>query len=251
MKLSHKLKADIEAHAKACYPEECCGVIVNGVYIKCKNDSKNPTESFIINQLDKDRAEDIGNIEAYVHSHPDATHFPSDYDRIKIELSGKPWVICSYPNPEFSVNEPCGYVAPLVGRNFHHGWQDCYSLIRDFYSRELEIDIPDFERQDLWWEDSSNPSLYTDNFEKAGFQKVNDYKYGDVLLFSIRSSHSNHASIYLDNEPNLKSEQSAPCVGSPLMLHHLYGRKSNRELISQFWQSRCTHILRHRSLINA
>ena len=111
--------------------------------------------------------------------------------------------------------------------------------------------MPEIGRCPPLRENPSNPSLYTDNFEKAGFQKVNDYKYGDVLLFSIRSSHSNHAAIYLDNEPNLKSEQSAPCVGSPLMLHHLYGRKSNRELISQFWQSRCTHILRHRSLINA
>lgn len=251
MNLSFKLKSDIEKHAKLCYPEECCGVIVNDQYFPCNNDSSNPESSFVMNQRDMDRAEDLGPIQAYVHSHPDATHFPSDYDRIKIELSGKPWVICSYPNPEFSVNEPCGYRPPLVGRNFHHGWQDCYSLIRDFYSRELNIEIPDFERKDLWWEDSTAPSLYVDNFEKAGFTQVQDYKYGDVLLFSIRSDHSNHAAIYLDMEPNLKSEQSAPCVGGPLMLHHLYGRKSNRELISSFWQARCTHILRHRSLINA
>ena len=251
MNLSHKLKTDIEAHAKACYPKECCGVVVNGIYIPCRNDSIKPESSFVINQVDKDRAEDLGLIEAYVHSHPDATHFPSDYDKIKIELSEKPWIICSYPNPQFSVTEPCGYKPPLIGRNFYHGWQDCYSLVRDFYSRELNIEIPNFDREDKWWENSVGPSMYTDNFEKAGFQQVQDYKYGDVLLFSVRSDHSNHAGIYLDMQPNLVSEQSAPYVGGPLMLHHFYGRKSNRELINNFWQSRCTHVLRHRSLINA
>ncbi|MFH4263641.1 phage tail protein, partial [Acinetobacter baumannii] len=86
-------------------------------------------------------------------------------DLIQIELHQKPWVICSYPDLDFQIYEPCGYRAPLVGRNYFHGWQDCYALIRDFYSRELGVELMDFERKDAWWEDKDHPSLYLENYE--------------------------------------------------------------------------------------
>ena len=37
MKLTKKLKAGILAHAEQCYPAECCGAIVLGRYIPCRN----------------------------------------------------------------------------------------------------------------------------------------------------------------------------------------------------------------------
>ncbi|MFX8474731.1 C40 family peptidase, partial [Acinetobacter baumannii] len=136
MKLTAKIKKAIMAHADACYPHESCGVIIDKQYIACRNIAEQ-SDQFEIHPEDLAIAEDQGEILAYVHSHPDGTTRASELDLIQIELHQKPWVICSYPDLDFQVYEPCGYRAPLVGRNYFHGWQDCYALVRDFYSREL------------------------------------------------------------------------------------------------------------------
>ena len=245
MKLSAKLKKSIHLHAAEMYPEECCGVIVNKEYIRCRNISQQK-DSFEIHHEDLANAEDLGEIQAYVHSHPDATTRASDLDLHQIELHQKPWVICAYPDLDFALYEPCGYTFPLIGRNYHHGWQDCFAIVRDFYRRELSINIPDFERVDRWWESAENASLYLDNFGKAGFVEVNNMQYGDVLLCRIgRTEHVNHAVIWLGDHGILKSEQSAPCVGSALILHHPYERKSVREIFGQQWQERVAKVVRH------
>src|SRR5574344_1559537 len=145
MKLTAKLKKAIRSHAEECFPRECCGVIVNDQYIACRNIAENDHQ-FEIHHKDLAKAEDLGEIQAYVHSHPNASARASEIDLIQIELHEKPWVICAYPDIEFQVYEPCGYKAPLVGRNYIHGIQDCYSIVRDFYERELGISLIDFER---------------------------------------------------------------------------------------------------------
>lgn len=251
MNLTDQLKADILYHARSVYPEECCGVIVSGKYYPCKNISETPLTSFKLNNIDADKAEENGELEAYVHSHPDSLAHPSAYDRFTLEKFKKPWVICSLPEVDFTVTEPNGYRPPLVGRSFHHGWQDCFTLIKDFYEREFDILLPNFERKDLWWEDSEGPSLYIENYEKAGFKQVLEPQYGDVILFSIRSKHSNHAAIYLDDNDQLQSEKTSRCIGSPIILHHMYDHLSKRDIYSKFWIDRTTLFLRHESRVNA
>ena len=245
MKLTAKLKKAIQSHAEKCYPRECCGVIVNNQYIACRNIAQHDHQ-FEIHHKDLAKAEDMGEIQAYVHSHPNASAQASDLDLHQIELHEKPWVICAYPDLEFQIYEPCGYKAPLVGRNYHHGWQDCYSIVCDFYQRELGIQLIDFERQDRWWQSVENESLYLDNFGKAGFVEVSDMQYGDVLLCRVgRTEHVNHAVIWLSDNGMLKSEKTEPCIGSALILHHPYGRKSVREIFGQQWQERVVKVVRH------
>lgn len=245
MKLNKKLKIAILKHAEQCYPAECCGVIVSGQYMVCRNMS-NDEDQFEIHPEDLAKAEDIGEIQAYVHSHPNASARASELDLHQIELHQKPWVICAYPDVEFQIHKPFGYKAPLVGRDYFHGWQDCYSIVRDFYQRELSIPLIDFERQDRWWESKENESLYLDGFEKAGFIEVNKIQYGDVLLCKVgRTEHVNHAVIYLGDNPTLKSEKSSALVGGPFILHHPYGRKSVREIYGPQWQERVMKVVRH------
>ena len=245
MKLTAKLKKAIMLHASEMFPDECCGVIVDHEYIRCRNISENK-DQFEIHHEDLAKAEDLGEIQAYVHSHPNATARASELDLIQIELHEKPWIICAYPDIEFQVYKPCGYKAPLVGRNYIHGTQDCYSIVRDFYQRELGIQLIDFERQDRWWESVENESLYLDNFGKAGFVEVSDMQYGDVLLCRVgRTEHVNHAVIWLSDNGMLKSEKTEPCIGSALILHHPYGRKSVREIFGQQWQERVVKVVRY------
>lgn len=245
MELSETIKAAIQAHAAECFPAECCGLIVNDVYVQCRNISKH-TDQFEIHHKDLARAEDAGEIQAFVHSHPNASARASELDLLQIELHQKPWVICAYPDIEFQVYEPCGYRAPLVGRNYIHGIQDCYSIVRDFYERELGINLIDFEREDAWWEHKESKSLYLDGFGEAGFIEVNDLQYGDVMLCRVgRTEHVNHAIIWLGDQTALKSEQTEACVGSSIILHHPYGRKSVREVFGHQWQERVVKVVRY------
>ncbi|MEQ1066284.1 Mov34/MPN/PAD-1 family protein [Acinetobacter sp. XH1741] len=262
MKLTAKIKKAIMAHAEKCYPEECCGLIVGGKYLPCTNIAptiydqngiikQDKTTNFEIDPEDLVSAENQGEIQAYVHSHPDGTTRATDLDRIQIELHKKPWVICSYPDLDFQVYEPCGYRAPLVGRNYIHHFQDCYALVRDFYDRELGIKLPDFERKDVWWEDKDHPSILIDNYPKAGFYEVDTPQYGDMLICRVpRTEHPNHCIIWLGDNANLKSEETEPCIGNTLILHQLHDRKSIREIFGQQWSTRTVKILRHRDVKN-
>lgn len=245
MQLTDEIKAAIQAHAAECFPAECCGLIVNNAYVPCRNISKH-ADQFEIHPNDLAAAEDLGEIQAFVHSHPNASARASELDLLQIELHQKPWVICAYPDIEFQVYEPCGYRAPLVGRNYIHGIQDCYSIVRDFYERELGVYLPDYEREDAWWESKESKSLYLDGFGEAGFVEVNDLQYGDVMLCRVgRTEHVNHAVIWLGDNGLLKSEQTEACIGSALILHHPYGRKSVREVFGHQWQERVVKVVRY------
>lgn len=242
-------KEAILNHAAACYPRESCGVIVNREYIECENISDSDSE-FVINPLDIVRAEAKGKIEAIVHSHPDGSTKPSTFDMLQMPLHSLPWVIVSYPETDIKVHKPTAYTAPLINREYIHGVLDCYSIVRDYYARELEIELDNFERQHRWWENSANADLYIDNFASQGFIQVNDLQRHDVILCRVQpTAHVNHALIYLGNNGQLTSEASEPVTADHLVLHHPYSRRSRREIYGNVWQERSAITVRHKSLM--
>lgn len=248
MKLTKKAQAAIIAHAAECYPRECCGVIVKRQYIPCNNIAHVDSE-FMIDPMDIVKAEAIGKIQAIVHSHPDGTTKPSTLDRLQIAQHGVPWVIVSYPEQNIEIHNE-GMTAPLINREYIHGVLDCFSIVRDYYARELDIAIDDFERTDLWWE-SADSSLYLDNFESQGFVQVPDLQRHDVILCRVQPTKQvNHALIYLGNDGSLKSEQTEPVIGGHLVLHHPYRRRSRREIYGNLWRERTAIIVRHKSLMS-
>lgn len=268
MKLTKQLKTDIIAHALDCYPAECCGLIiktdVGTRYLPCTNKATD-NEQFSLCPKDFARAESMGEIQAIVHSHPDGGVLPSDLDKLQIEMHGVAWVIVAVSKqewgdePSFGIYEPCGYRPPLLGRNYIHGVQDCYAIVRDFYECEFGIDLPDFERSDAWWEDENHAPLYENNFKMAGFVEVDlngsqtdSLQYGDILLCRVgRTHHINHAVIWLGDNHALKSETAPPCVGNTLILHHPYGRQSVREIFGKGWADRAHLVVRHKALSQA
>lgn len=247
-------QAAIRAHAVSAYPRECCGVVivVNGKerYWPCKNIAETPAQHFAIDPSDYAQAEDLGEVVAIVHSHPDELPVPSEADKVMCEATGLPWHIVhvsvpgtmphhppaddtpTAPVPEattITTFEPTGYQAPLVGRPFVHGILDCYTLVRDFYSREMLIDLPDFAREDEWWDKGEN--LYMDNFEAAGCAPIKGLiRVGDIILMTIRSPVPNHAAVY---------------IGDGLILHHVANRLSSRDVYDGYWQENTRMIVRH------
>lgn len=253
--LAPKTVKAIREHAISVYPEECCGVIITkgkkDEYVPFTNVLDTPEkrrEGFRMGKADLTKALSIGEIVAYVHSHPDASDKPSEADLVSMEALDLPWVIVSTyrdldgdgkptaGNP--ALYQPSGYVAPLEGRMFYHGVLDCYTLVRDYYQRELGITLMDFERDDQWWE-KPGESLYMKNLEVAGFvqigQDFSKVQVGDMLLLELMSSAGpNHAAIY---------------IGDGMILHHCYGRLSCREVFGGYWQECTRMITRHKDMM--
>jgi proteasome lid subunit RPN8/RPN11 len=224
-------------HALQASPAECCGLIVainrRHIYLPCKNLAA-ANEHFIIDPLDYAAAEDKGQIIAIVHSHPSTNPAPSQTDLIGIERSGLPWLIVNPHTGAHTITMPSGYIAPLIGREFHHGVLDCLSLIRDYYKQTLNIDIPDYVRQDQWWLKGEN--LYRDKFTECGFFDVplETLQQHDILIMRMASPVENHGAVY---------------VGNNQILQHVSGRLSSRDVFGGYWRKATTLLIRHGSLM--
>lgn len=238
--IAESLRDDLITHARVMYPRECCGVIIrtpSGVeYRRVRNVlDADGGDRFEMHPTDLARAEDDGAVLAIVHSHPDACANPSQADRVMCERTECAWVIVGYPSEAIVTLEPSGYEAPLVGREFHHGTLDCYTLIRDYYGVQLGIELPDFPRNDAWWE--RGETLYRDGFEAAGFVAVDgDPQAHDVLLMQVATRGvENHGAVF---------------IGDGTILHHLYGRLSGHDVWGGYWQQHTTLVLRHRDMLD-
>lgn len=239
-------------HAAEDYPREACGLVLRHpdggqAYAACRNQAEGD-DQFRIHPEDFAAAEDLGELLAVFHSHPDSDARPTMADRVSAELHGLPWVIVSHPGGDVLTFQPSGFKAPLLGRPFFHGMLDCWSLCRDYYARERGLQFPDYPREDAWWERTAT-SMYTELYREAGFRRVEvaDVAPGDMLVMRVgRTLTENHAGIYLGSDPFLRSEPEAPALGGqgPFMLHHLYGRSSERVVFGGNWAERTSYALR-------
>ncbi len=259
---NEQIKEDIRRHAAAEYPKECCGLVINLLgrdqYFPCANIAKEPKEEFVMCPNDMTDAMDLGEVVAIVHSHPDATSRPSEYDIAHMErvyASEKlldeeaiptPWVIISWPEGDFREVVAKGNIS-LLNRTFVHGIYDCWQVCADYYYRRNGWVFPDFQRKDAWWEDKNGVSHYEDKFEECGFVKVpiEEMKVGDLIVMQIgRTYHPNHAGIYLGTNVQLPGEEYKAYGHGPFFLHHMYGRKSAVEVYGGQWLERTRFVLR-------
>lgn len=228
---------DAIAHARAQYPIEACGLVVatasGPVFFPTENASKTYRQmyDFTISPEAFADAEDLGEVIAVVHSHPDTEAYLSPTDSVSHKASNLEWIVIGMPNGKDGdttlLRVPAAGEQPLLGRQFLHGVNDCYSLIRDYYRMERGVLLPDYPREDEWWLKGQN--LYEDNFHAAGFMPVATPEDGDVILLEIRSSVPNHAGIYLNGE----------------ILHHLSRRLSSRDYYGTFYRERTRRYLRY------
>lgn len=125
----------------------------------------------------------------------------------------------------------------FTGKDFLHGTNDCYSLIRDFYRVAFGIELTNYARPDFWW--NADMNLYAEYFPREGFHTIDnirpqEFQYGDVILMAVKSLYPCHAAIYVDDGK---------------ILHHFYGRKSSIELYKSVWYNTTTSVLRHRDVV--
>lgn len=221
-------------HGNSTAPYECCGVVLvfkgRLKYKPCRNLLQG--DLFCINPEDYAKAEDMGEIVAIAHSHPNYPAVPSEADTVSCNRSGLPWIIVSLLDSTSTIVYPEKFNIPLIGRQFLHGVLDCYSLIRDYYSTELNIDLNDYLREPNWWDKGQD--LYLENFKKEGFTEVTSLQKHDIILIQNGSDKVNHGAIY---------------IGDNIILHHSTNRLSSRDVYGGYWRKNTRCIIRHKSLL--
>ena len=187
-------KEEALVHAKDQDPKESCGLLLNirgkERYYPCRNLSMTDHQCFIIDPEDYVKADNTGEITAVVHSHPVTPPSPSQADQISCEQSNLPWHIVNPKTEQWGYCEPCGYKPPLLGRpRGFGGVTDCWSLVKDWYKEEKNIELKDWERPTTPEEFILNP-LFQSCAWRTGFRELRpDEKLinGDALLMSIGS----------------------------------------------------------------
>ena len=118
----------------------------------------------------------------------------------------------------------------LEGRPFIYGAFDCYSVVKDFCSREMEFDLPEITRPRFGWWTNWEVDPFTDGAESCGMVDVSSPEYGDILLFKDRNYKSvNHIGVY---------------VGGNRFLHHRVFSLSSTSNYDESYRNATVRILR-------
>ena len=216
-------------HAKDQEPKEAVGLVLNIrgklKYYPCNNLAITSHQCFILDPEDYVKADNAGDIVGIFHSHPVNPPTPSQADKVSCEASGLPWYIVNPTSQEWSYLEPCGYKPPLLGRQWVWGVTDCWSLVRDWYKENKNINLRDWERP-LTPQEFNDKPLFEQCANDTNFRELESNERlldGDVLLMSIMYPTLNHVALFFQGD----------------VIHHLTDRLSCREPYSE-WLLKCT-----------
>jgi proteasome lid subunit RPN8/RPN11 len=226
-------------HACSVWPAEGCGVIIRDSFHWVDNIAEDPFQTFQMDPITLARLQEIGPVQAILHSHPYNSdtkqayppEWPSGMDMQNWMKGNVPWGIASCDGEGISnlvwLDE--ANPEPLIGREFIHGINDCYSLVRDWFRTEYEVTIPNFARGMEWWH--TGKDLYSENFESAGFKEISkdDVRIGDCILIKYMSPVINHAGVITGNNE---------------LLHHMFHRLSGRDRLDK-WERKVVKYVRY------
>jgi proteasome lid subunit RPN8/RPN11 len=218
--------AAAQAHGVAEYPKEAGGLIVDGAYIPCENIASKPEQNFEIEPALGIKYR--GRIEGLIHSHPDWWPVPGEADMRQQAAMDVPWGI--YNTDGKTTPGRVGFSrvvwfgrqipkAPLIGRGFIHGIQDCLSEIEDWHAIQ-GIKLPMSPRDWEWWlpgvDENGNPTpakdFYRDLFEPYGFERIDGPVAGATFFGPLGK--------YADGREIMVPNHGGVWLGDGRVLHH-------------------------------
>lgn len=228
------------------YPNEACGLIYSDEkgkphYVECKNVSDEPQHNFLIDPNEYLEVEKLGEVVACWHTHCETEAVASEPDKQGCQNTQVPWFIGAVFKEDkgyrfegltlVEVDE--GYEAPLIGRVYSFGTFDCFSLMRDYYKRELKIELPDLPRTERIWESEEN-YMAKKAISDFGFVRLDDDAElirGDLCFIETGREGADHIGIYLGNDR---------------ILHQMRNRLSRTDIYGgSYWCEHTTSRWRH------
>lgn len=230
------LKPAMRKHAMSSPDQEVCGLIAANKYWPCKNTHPLPSQFFAIAAKDYARIEKEGAIQGIFHSHIDRQSKFSPEDVKSCKASQVPWVLFCLGTSEWSYADASGN-APLLGRPWVYGIYDCYSLFRDFYKSEFNIELADYDRGAEFEWTSPEWRMFEKNVKDQGFVEVESAeRKGDMLLMQLQSPFPNHTGVITNPSRNI-------------FYHHLLDRFSEENVYGGYWAKHTNKVLRHKELL--
>lgn len=233
--MNTRIKKEIEELAKANSNEEVCGFIYadisgNPLIYKCKNIAEDKTKEFLIDHDDYLAVYSLSNqlILGVYHSHPASSGF-SEADLESAEESCLPFYLYDIQADKWHEYIPSTYDSPTDCLRFVMGFQDCYGLVRNFFRKNYNCYLSDYDRDESFCHEEQ--CVIMNSFEKEGFYKVdlNDIQIGDLILFKSDKALPQHFGILVEPQ---------------IMLHHPRNGLSRKESITGRWISRIVCVLR-------
>lgn len=170
---------------------EVCGQILNGEVIECANLAEIPSERFDF--LVDDRASLVW------HSHCNGNDDFSIDDIVASKEVEIPYFLYCVQTGETRYFNPIDRPS-YCGRSFHWAWQNCYTLIQDYYKQELGLAMDDFylrSPESYLYEDVG----YVENLPSQGFRRLERgeaIEKHDLILGYGGLTFPNHAAIMVD-----------------------------------------------------
>lgn len=242
--LNHNdLEEVMRQQAELNYPNESCGVVVSAgkkaIIIPCKNIASDPRNYFRIDPHDYVKAANQGEVIGIWHTHVELPANPSPADVAGCNSSGVEWfIIGAYKTEEGMTFTPIHTLQPsdaevdYLERPYLFGVYDCYTLIRDYYSREFGITLGEYPRVENFWKKGLD--FFTEGYPEQGFELLIDQEpeVGDLFIMQVAADIPNHIAVY---------------IGDDLILHHCQNRLSRRDVYGGMWAKHTTHHLRHKT----
>lgn len=231
------------------YPEEACGFVLSNAngkfwFVECKNASLEPKHHFLVDPHEYLEVEKQGTVVACWHTHCNVEPKASVADKQGCKNTQIPWVIGSVYGKDIPerfdglelVEVDEGYEVPLIGRPYSFGVFDCFSLMRDYYQRELHIELPDLPRWERIWTSEADymEKQAKDHFGFVRIPDNSEAKIGDLFFIQTGLEGADHIGIY---------------IGDDRILHQMRNRLSRTDIYGgSYWQEHTISHWRYKSL---
>lgn len=231
-------------HARAAFPHEACGLLLPDGYLACTNIAEDTTKDFAI--ADEVYAANSTRLLAVFHSHPGGmvdyngrsiyrhgAKYPTYSDMSHQEASDVPWLVAAMHMRTvieyFQFGAGFYDIPDYHGRRFRPGVTDCYALVRDYYHKELQIELPYWPRDDMWWKKGQN--VITEGILAMGFFEigVKEVLVHDCATGKIEGTVPNHCGVIIQDGQ---------------LLHHMSGHLSLSEPAAR-WMRQEPKFYRH------